>query len=367
MRGGDLGANQPKRLPPPSAEFQLGFLRNLQRLLEEGAFTATYKFALLHALADLAVRFGDDSGDDLLIPVRAIEERYVELYWHQVVPWPGGPSPRILAQIHAERAAIVSRVEEARKQWGGRIDRVRADESAWSDLVREVGRTVRKDPLQRLHIIGPDHLPFLFDPKEIRGKGGTALLRLRPGIGYCLRSFHSLVLELVQGGWIRFIRRRNPDVLQEQKELGDFLFGSPRGPLNQLRLPLLDLQNGDCFYCRKAVWRRDAHVDHFVPWSRYPVDLGHNFVVSHGACNLAKSDHLADIPHLERWTERNLVLADELTSLSTRAGIPVDHVTSLRVTEWAYQQVAARSGLVWSAGRSLSPLAERWREILPVS
>ena len=38
----------------PTPEDQVQFLRNMQRLLAEGLFVASYKFALVHALADLA-------------------------------------------------------------------------------------------------------------------------------------------------------------------------------------------------------------------------------------------------------------------------------------------------------------------------
>ena len=50
------------KTPPP--EQQIAFLTNLQRLLSEGSFVATYKYALLMALADIAVERGaeDDSG-----------------------------------------------------------------------------------------------------------------------------------------------------------------------------------------------------------------------------------------------------------------------------------------------------------------
>jgi hypothetical protein len=41
------------------------FLRNIQRLLAEGLFVASYKFALVHALADLAVLKGEDTGASL--------------------------------------------------------------------------------------------------------------------------------------------------------------------------------------------------------------------------------------------------------------------------------------------------------------
>ena len=39
----------------PTPGEQVQFLRNVQRLLAEGLFVASYKFALVHALADLAV------------------------------------------------------------------------------------------------------------------------------------------------------------------------------------------------------------------------------------------------------------------------------------------------------------------------
>ena len=45
--------------------------------------------------------------------------------------------------------------------------------------------------------------------------------------------------------------------------------------------------------CGKLV-RGAGHADHFIPWSRYPVDLGHNFVFSHPGCNNDKSDLLAN-------------------------------------------------------------------------
>jgi hypothetical protein len=49
----------------PTAEEQVGFLLKVERLLGEGVFTATYKYALPWALADLSVELGDDSGEAL--------------------------------------------------------------------------------------------------------------------------------------------------------------------------------------------------------------------------------------------------------------------------------------------------------------
>ena len=41
-----------------SADEQLKFLRNVQRVFAEGEFVATYKFALLHSIADPCVEKG---------------------------------------------------------------------------------------------------------------------------------------------------------------------------------------------------------------------------------------------------------------------------------------------------------------------
>jgi hypothetical protein len=81
-------------VPPPSAEAQLAFLAKLQRLFAEGDFTATYKFALLISLADLAVEVGADDGSELPLSNRQIAERFVQLYWRHAIPYGmAGPGP----------------------------------------------------------------------------------------------------------------------------------------------------------------------------------------------------------------------------------------------------------------------------------
>jgi hypothetical protein len=47
---------------------EVTFLRKLQRLLEEGDFVATYKFALLQALADLSVEKDPEADGTLPSP-----------------------------------------------------------------------------------------------------------------------------------------------------------------------------------------------------------------------------------------------------------------------------------------------------------
>ena len=77
---------------PPTPEEQVLFLRNIQRLLAEGQFVASYKFALLHALGDVCVLKGDDTGAPLELPVHNIAEKFIELYWQQCRPFVDGGS-----------------------------------------------------------------------------------------------------------------------------------------------------------------------------------------------------------------------------------------------------------------------------------
>jgi hypothetical protein len=74
----------------PSAREQLDFIQKLRRLLDEGSFVATYKYALLHAIADLCVTRGDDSGAPLTLSTRDLADQFVRLYWRQAAPFPAG-------------------------------------------------------------------------------------------------------------------------------------------------------------------------------------------------------------------------------------------------------------------------------------
>ena len=92
--------------------------------------------------------------------------------------------------------------------------------------------------------------------------------------------------------------------------------------------------------------QQSMEVDHFIPWSRYPTDLVHNFVLAHPRCNNAKSDNLAAEQDLQSWAERNRIRSAELDERLRDLGLPSDSSASLRITEWAYEQVEKSKGQV---------------------
>ncbi len=225
--------------------------------------------------------------------------------------------------------------------------------------MREVDKVVRQMPLWKLQTVGRDRFDFLY---ENRGAGSS--IELRPGVSYCLRHFYPLIGDLVRGAWTRYIRCHNHDALGTTSDLAEFLFGSERADLSVVRTILEDVQAGRCFYCERAIPRQAGHVDHFIPWSKYPVDLGHNFVVAHQTCNSAKADHLAAAEFLLAWAERNVGHREQLAAEFDSHGVLHDLPTSMRIAGWAYQQTFEVGGLAWVKKEEMVPMPADWRAAL---
>ena len=343
----------------PSAREQIRFLQNVQRVLEEGVFTATYKYALLLTLADIAVERGDERATPLTISAEDLAERFVGYYWRQARPYQprGGSDGVVLRQNTGKQAKIVTLVG---KHQHTTLSQLRKNRRDWKALVRYTQKTILGQPLWRLQLVGGEPFTFLYDHAV-----GATEIELKGEAVYCLRHFHGLVHNLVTAAWVRFVRQlpANRPVLGHHAELAEFLFGTERAPLGAYRSILVEVQKGRCFYCTGRLAPASV-VDHFVPWSRYPVDLGHNFVVAHTECNNRKRDSLADVPHLERWMRRNEDYRTEMEQQFDEAAVAHDLAASLQIARWAYRQAAASRSLVWSRGNELVPLKKGWHSIL---
>lgn len=343
----------------PTAEEQIRFLINLQRLLEEGQFVASYKFALLLALADLSVETGDDCGSPLRVTTEQIAVKFVEYYWRQSRPYVTAARAEVLKQNAGRQAAVLNVVAETRNQCGDSVASALRDFAANSAPLRRIAGIVRQMPLWKLQTIGRQQIDFLY-PSTGAGKD----IELRAGVAYCFRKFHGLVSDLVRGAWVRYVRQQNMEILGETSDLNEFLFGSERTSLTAVRPVLMDVQRGSCFYCGIALTPAGTHVDHFIAWSRYSVDLGHNFVLADSRCNSKKRERIAAAEHLSAWTERNRRWGDEMAAFLRERGIVCDLACSNRVTEWAYAQTEISGGLTWLRGEDLVPLDPEWRQRL---
>ena len=347
------------RARPPTASAQLAFLRSLQRLMDEGSFVASYKFALLHAIADLCLVKGDDSGAELELSTTEIAEQFIRLYWPQVVPYSASAEQPILSQNTGRQAAIVRHVAEQRARYQGSLADLEKSSSDWGRLLREVERTVRKMPLWKLQTVRSGRLDFLYENHE----SGQAV-QLQPGVAYCFRAFYPMITDMIEGAWSQFVQQRNRKHLGQVVDLRSFLFGSRRKALDAYRPLLRSVQEGRCFYCKREIKSR-ADVDHFIPWRLYSLDLGHNFVLAHPGCNSSKSDLLAAEEHLERWTERTRTRRDQLEQGFDQLGVLHDWPRSRRIAHWAYGQADDAGRQVWvGASLDLIPLSGNWQQIL---
>jgi hypothetical protein len=346
----------------PSATSQLEFLQNVQAVLEDGQFVATYKFALLVALADLAVESGVADDAPCPIPLTDIAAKFVEYYWQQVAPFAGARNAEVLAQNNGRQASVVSLLV-AERQRANTLSQVRADATRWRSIVARVARTIRDMPLHRLQVVAGQVRPFMYEHDD-----DATRVVLKPGVAYNLRRFHPLVTGLARDRWMALIRRipANLYAIGQAQDLETFLFGADRAPIAR-HLPVLRRnQQGFCLYCGSRLHEGDSQVDHFVPWSLHRFDALPNLVAAHAHCNRDKRDLLAAESHLERWVERNDLLGRRASTAPESESGAADHDPgpAYRIATWAYGRAFDIKAAVWIKGRQTETLSGTFRSML---
>lgn len=204
---------------------------------------------------------------------------------------------------------------------------------------------------------------FLYRKSEYKNRN----ICLLPGVPLAFRTFHLLLTSMIRGGWIAHIHRikGNHDMIGPGAELESFLFGTDRRSLDGYRELLRRHQAGECFYCGKPVVGH-GDLDHFIPWSRYAIDLGHNFVYTHKSCNNYKRDYLAAPNHIERWRVQNLDDGHTLARHFDQAGLAQDLDRTHLLARWAYQQAQASKARLWLSKREFEPCDYRWQAALSI-
>ncbi len=281
----------------------LRLAERLIQLLDEGSFTATYKYAVLIGLMDLCMEHTTATGvpPDVLT-TRQLAEKVIELYWFHGLPF----SDHVLRQsATGQQAEIVQRVQAFRESVGccrstGRGERpegspTRGSCRPWSGSCGDAA------PQAPAHRPGGGPLPLRVQllPRRLEnqrllqpyweGTGETFdnRLLLKENVGASLIALNGVLRPLIHRQWAMMVARLNQ--LQESV-LEDFLFGNERISLEPVRTRLRDLQDGRCFYCDGPLSSK-YDVDHFIPWARHADNGIHNLVAADKACNNRKRDH----------------------------------------------------------------------------
>ena len=339
----------------PSAEEQLVFLTKIQRLFAEGDFTATYKFALLISIADYAVQNGDVGGDELLIPNREIGKRFVELYWQQCTPFNHSTplNDGVLLQNNHDQASVVSKILEYRNKNFKLTAALKSEE-----LITYVTAKVKENPIKRLQKLGGIDEIFIYE--ETKGH-----IRLLPGVTYCLRRFQPLIQQLCRTNWIAQIKSisKNNALIDEKIDLEEFLFQTSRQSLAIVETGLRKISD-KCFYCNGSVSKAD--VDHFIPYSLYPRDLVHNFVLADPKCNRSKSDTLAAKNHLNKWLEFIDTNTERLNDIGFEAGIMGNSKSTESIAKWGYTNGFSGESKAWVASAQYEPIDNSYLSLFKI-
>jgi len=315
----------------------IAFAEKVLELLDEGRRTATYKFAVLLALIDLCLERTQATGapPDILT-TRQVAEKITEIYWPHALPFSAPGHSRVLRQNTAGQAEIVSAIMRFRErhandpsipQWESRLKAPKGYER----LVRDVEWKLIEMPLPRLQMMGQVHEPFIYEinwDRSVRrrvvddrvagyGEAFDNRLLLKPDVGEYLRQLNGLLRPLIQRRWAAMVAQLNR---LEESQLDAFLFGFDRTQTLKIRTGLWEIQDRRCFYCDTRVGDPGrAHVDHFMPWARYPDNGLGNLVVADIACNGLKSSSLAAAEHVARWGRRFRAESSEHTQFADLA------------------------------------------------
>lgn len=327
--------------PAPTAQEQLDFLGKIERLLSQGRFTSTYKFALLIALTNIAVERGDDTGEELEVELEEIARQYLALYWNMARPY-----PRVAAILKQNREAakpskMITLLKEEARTSQSSYQRLRVYRASRDGLVNEAIKTLAKNPIHCLQTIGKTSEStndrFLFDHPATAAKCATLKrIVLKPGVSASLRRMRGIIVALVQSRWALWIRENN-DKLAADRELESFLFGASRSPVSVYAERFYELQSGRCFYSgTKLAAPNKGEVDHFIPWARYPFDSPFNLVLASREVNNKMRDELKKPEWRERWLERN----DEHAAVLVKkfGAAEVDQETVRLIAEWVYKR-----------------------------
>ena len=237
-------------------------------ILEEGSFSATYKFALFTAILDLCIENTDRHGvPPETLTTRQLAERVVELYWNHADPYGSHGTLRQGGVRAGNQAEILRRIQMDRARWAdARSETVHRARQAhpieFTELVDFVEWKLIEMPIPRLQVLGRQEDRFLYDYNWSQGVRRSSVsayqrgqpsdfdnrLLLRPGVAELLVRLNGVLRPLFRREWAVMVAGMNR---LPEAELEDFLFGSERVSLEAVRGPLRELQDDRCFYCRR--------------------------------------------------------------------------------------------------------------------
>ena len=252
----------------PAERSLIRFAEKVLTLLEQGRFTATYKYAVLLALIDLCMEHVSSTGQPpTSVTTRQLAEKIIELYWPQVTEFQAVKAKRVLSQNQGQResqARIVSAIQRFRERAAYRsLARLRAAPNGrLNALIKTVELKLIEMPLPRLQFFGPREDRFIYEiswTREETLKGNWAHLRneveeyqagkpskfdnairLKPSASHAMLALNPLLRPAIRTQWVAKVGQINH---LEESRLAEFLFGADRNATAPVRGGLLEIRS----------------------------------------------------------------------------------------------------------------------------
>jgi len=281
------------------------FLTTVQRILQYGLTTNSYKFALLRALA----AFGKKPGIENTIPFSWLAEQFLAYYWpfvtlHIRQATDQARDPVIMRFIRDVLPPMASSMHGAREKF--RKNNPQEYQEILDRCCRPGG--CFDEVVPRLHTIRRRQVDaplYDFDMQKRE-------LHLRPRARQFLQEYREVVELLSIGGWVRFTEQYTTQPRLYEKISGI----KPERHALRYQALLHSYRGGICFYCETGS-NSQLHVEHVIPWSFIFEDRIWNLVLACQACNSSKSDQTPEDHYIERLNERNRDLSTWLKENGT--------------------------------------------------
>jgi 5-methylcytosine-specific restriction endonuclease McrA len=271
------------------------------QILTKGSKANTYKFALARFLLDHSKKLEKDyirkkisNQQKERIDYSEIAKHFLKYYWHQECKFK-------IVQNHDPKKTP-NAIKIIRKFFGTEYIPDYFNEmpneiitQAESEIVTEVfGKGHKSQVVPRFQNIkgeGTRKLFYDFDEKGII---------LNPETLEFFHENYNFLFKTVILEWAKFLEKINtvPRIISKI-ESEEFR----RRTLSSFKKIFSKFHN--CFYCLNKLKEGEIHVDHFIPWSYIFEDESWNFVLACKACNLKKSDRLAEELFLDKLILRN--------------------------------------------------------------
>jgi hypothetical protein len=249
-----------------------------------GLNSATLKIALGKTLLDLA------QGDRTIIPWYNLAESYLNKYIDRLGDrsMPQQPNP--------SRLSVPERI----------VTELRLGKITITQAVDRIGKEGFKDVIPRFQTIGFD--TTIVGNRFYSIEFGKSIILHDPLFEIAAMDQVELLDEL-EARWSLLegayqINHSHWDLSNDVRDIY-LTSGYNRTNLTYNNPFLQGYQGNTCFYCGEPMQYGDIHVDHVLPRQVVQHDEIWNLVLSHGYCNMSKSDHLVGPYYMNKLIARN--------------------------------------------------------------